>query len=632
MSYAIIGTAGHIDHGKTSLVQALTGTNTDRLAEEQRRGMTLDLGFTWFDVDDHRMAVIDVPGHEKYIANMLSGVAAIDIGLLVVAADEGIALQTREHLAILASLPVPDIVVALTKIDLSDEVTIEIIRDDLRELTAELGYPDVTIVNVSSQTGEGLMDLTRVLAERTSGVQQATANGSFRMPIDRCFTVAGRGCVVAGTIWQGQVHSGDQLQILPGTKSVRVRDVEVHGHTVESSRAGYRTALNLAGISHHEVTRGCEIVSPDVFRSSQRCLTELCMFADAPEITNGRIVRMHTAAGSSAIRLLTGGGPLRPGARKVAVLKCANPLLLTPGQTLLLRRPGAAGTFSGGRILASQRLGDHRTGTLIALGQKLLDATPEESLSAWLGLCGCLDLSDDTLAVDLGLPADTLTELVQQGIASGLLVKVPGSHTVLSKESAETLNNKILQRLEARVSDGKAAWTDESSLVEESLTLASEAVVRWIVDRLVGEGRIIRLQRQITAASSMALSPSQQAVFTSLLDRYHSERQPPNLAGLEELEKKPRKEIEALVKLAVSQGLLVSLGGGWFLSQHVLDELRAELGDLFASQQELTVAEIRDLWGLTRKHAVPFLEFFDKSGFTRRSGNVRTAGPAFRVE
>ena len=632
MAYAIIGTAGHIDHGKTTLVHALTGTNTDRLAEEQRRGMTLDLGFTWFDVDNHRMAVIDVPGHEKYIANMLSGVAAIDIGLLVVATDEGIAVQTREHLAILASLAVPDVVVAMTKTDLSDKVTMEIIRDDLRELAEQFGYRDVTIVPVSAHTGEGIPDLSQVLVRRTASVRRPAAHGPFRMPIDRCFTVPGRGCVVAGTIWQGQVRSGDQLQVLPGMKSVRVRDIEVHGDTVESSQAGYRSALNLAGISHTEISRGCEVVSAGVFRSSERCVADIRMFTDSPEVANGRLVRLHTAASSCAVRLLTGGGPLQPGARSVAVLKCEDPVLLTPGQPLLLRRPGAAGTFAGGRVLASQRLAGHRTGSLIRFGGQLVNAAPVDTLATWLMLCGWLDLSDPTLPIDVGLSAEAMSELVKQGDGAGRFVEVPNTRLVLSKTSCQTLTDRILQRLEARSKDGRAAWTDEASLVEETQTLAPEAVIRWLIGQLIGEGRVIRLNRQISAASSMNLSTSQQTLFTSLLDRYHSKRQPPNISALEELENKSRKEIESLVKLAVVQGLLVNLGSGWFLSTPVLDELCNELQQLFSSQAELTVAEIRDHWGLTRKHAVPFLEYFDKSGFTSRSGNARTAGPALTAD
>ena len=627
MAYAIIGTAGHIDHGKTSLVQALTGTNTDQLAEEQRRGMTLDLGFTWFDVADHRMAVIDVPGHEKYIANMLSGVAAIDIGLLVVASDEGVALQTREHLAILASLKVPQLVVAMTKTDLSDEITMEIIEEDIRELTDQVGYSDVTIERVSSKTGDGIDRLSGTLQLLTSKINRSESNGSFRMPIDRSFSVPGRGCVVAGTIWQGRVASGDQMQILPSGTAVRVREVEVHGNTVETAQAGFRTALNLVGGSHTDISRGCELVAADSFQTTQRCVAEIRMYDDAPEIANGRTVRLHTAAGSGEVKILTGRSSLLPGENTAVVFKCEHPILLIPGQPLLLRRPGASGTFAGGQVLASARLAGQRTGTLIEFGKRLVDASPAEALNAWLDLCRFIDLSDPAVSVDLGISQDVLEQCCHDGVRSGSIHRVPKSRIVISESGRKSISDNIIQRLHGRSQDGKAVWTDDASLVQETRALAPKPVVRWLLEELVTAGHIIRLNRQITAASAMSLSTSQQAVFGSLLNRYDGERQPPNAAALPELEKKPRKETDSLIKLAVSQGMLLNLGDGWFLTPPVVEEFKAELRLLFCEKAERTIAEIRDHWGLTRKHVVPFLESFDKLGFTRRSDNHRTAGP-----
>jgi len=630
MAYAIIGTAGHIDHGKTSLVQALTGTNTDQLAEEQRRGMTLDLGFTWFDVGNHRMAVIDVPGHEKYIANMLSGVAAIDVGLLVVAADEGVALQTREHLAILASLKVPRLVVAMTKMDLSDEITMEIIEEDIRELTDHAGYSDVTIARVSSKTGSGIDVLRDTLQLLTSQIDRTESTGPFRMPIDRCFSVPGRGCVVAGTIWQGQVTNGDQLLVLPIGAEVRVREVEVHGQTVDAAQAGFRTALNLVGVSHTDISRGHELVAPDSFQTTQRCVAEIRMYDDAPEISNGRTVRLHTAAGSGEVKILTGGPSLSPGQNTAVVFKCEQPFLLTPGQPLLLRRPGASGTFAGGQVLASARLNGHRTGTLIEFGKRLIDASPAEALNAWLDLCRFIDLSDPSVFTDVGISRDALEKYCEGGIRNGTVHRAPNSAIVTSETGRRFVSDGIIQRLHARSQDGKAAWTDDASLVEEAQSIAPEPVVRWLLEELVNSGEIIRLNRQITAASAMSLSPSQQAVFSSLLSRYDGERQPPNASALPELEQKPRKETDSLIKLAVSQGMLVNLGDGWFLSPSVLEELKSELKSLFAEKPEQTIAEIRDHWGLTRKHVIPFLESFDKLGFTQRSDNHRSAGPKLK--
>lgn len=627
MAYAIIGTAGHIDHGKTSLVHALTGTNTDQLAEEQRRGMTLDLGFTWFDVDDTRMAVIDVPGHEKYIANMLSGVAAIDIGLLVVAADEGVALQTREHLAILGSLQVARLVVAMTKTDLSDEVTQEIIEEDIRELAEQTGYRDVVIIRVSVKTGAGVEQLKQTLQWLATDVERHDSSAPFRMPIDRSFSVPGRGCVVAGTVWEGHVNSGDQLQVLPGGQTVRARDIEVHGEAAESAHAGLRTALNLAGVSHQDVSRGCELVAVDTWQASDRCVAEIRMYDDAPEITSGRVVRLHTAAGSCEAKVLTGGRSLLPGDSTVAVLKCERPVLLTPGQTFLLRRPGASGTFAGGSVLASRRLEGHRTGVLLKFASQLSSADRPAVLTAWLTLHRYLDMDDRALPLELGMTPDDLQRCCEDGIRQGEFHRVPETSIVVSQSGREELVRQMVQRLEQRTQDGRTEWTDDASLVEETRSLAPEAVIRWLLEEQIAAGELIRLNRQITLASAMSLSASQQALFTSLLNRYDGERQPPNASALPQLENKPRKEIDSLIKLAVSQGMLVNLGGGWFLTDEVLRTLRMELAELFSVHPELTVALIRDHWQLTRKHVVPFLEYFDQSGFTNRAGDGRTPGP-----
>jgi selenocysteine-specific elongation factor len=351
------------------------------------------------------------------------------------------------------------------------------------------------------------------------------------------------------------------------------------------------------------------------------------MYDDAPEIANGRTVRLHTAAGSGEVKILTGRSSLLPGENTAVVFKCEHPILLIPGQPLLLRRPGASGTFAGGQVLASARLAGQRTGTLIEFGKRLVDASPAEALNAWLDLCRFIDLSDPAVSVDLGISQDVLEQCCHDGVRSGSIHRVPKSRIVISESGRKSISDNIIQRLHGRSQDGKAVWTDDASLVEETRALAPKPVVRWLLEELVTAGHIIRLNRQITAASAMSLSTSQQAVFGSLLNRYDGERQPPNAAALPELEKKPRKETDSLIKLAVSQGMLLNLGDGWFLTPPVVEEFKAELRLLFCEKAERTIAEIRDHWGLTRKHVVPFLESFDKLGFTRRSDNHRTAGP-----
>ena len=269
MSYTIVGVIGHIDHGKTSLVAALTGVDTDTHPEEKRRGITIDLGFAAFTDGDHRYALIDAPGHQKYIGNLLAGVSGIDVGLLVVACDQGIQAQTLEHAAILQSLGVSKLIVAISRIDLSDEATRMELSEELDVFLADFGFVDIPKVMVSSVTGEGLDDLRSLLREHSRTADRA-APSQFRMPIDRVFTIPGRGCVVAGTLWSGRVAVGDHVQLSRTGEIIRVRELEVHGDSVSQSQVGLRTAINLASVSASDIVRGDELVAQSTHPTSQR--------------------------------------------------------------------------------------------------------------------------------------------------------------------------------------------------------------------------------------------------------------------------------------------------------------------------------------------------------------------------
>ncbi len=279
MSYTIVGVIGHIDHGKTSLVAALTGIDTDTHPEEKRRGITIDLGFAAFNHGDHQFALIDAPGHQKYIGNLLAGVSGIDVGLLVVACDQGIQAQTLEHAAILQSLGVEKLIVAISRIDLSDDATLAELREELEVFLGDYGFAEIPIVPVSSVSGAGIDALKEQLCSFARDSDRV-AGSHFRLPIDRVFSVEGRGCVVAGTTWSGQVAVGDTVQIAGTDKTARVREIECHGEVIQHSRLGQRTAMNLAGVSANELTRGDELVTPGTHRTATRVLVDLQMFRE----------------------------------------------------------------------------------------------------------------------------------------------------------------------------------------------------------------------------------------------------------------------------------------------------------------------------------------------------------------
>ncbi|MCA9203651.1 MAG: selenocysteine-specific translation elongation factor, partial [Planctomycetales bacterium] len=339
-NYSIVGVVGHIDHGKTSLVAALTGVDTDTHPEEKRRGITIDLGFAHCRIGERQFAFIDAPGHQRFIGNLLAGVSSVDIGLLVVACDQGIQEQTLEHVAILRQLGVPRLIVVISRTDLASEEDARELAEELRLFLSEYGFTEFPVVRVAAPSGLGLDDLRAELTA-AARVGERVASQHFRLPIDRVFSVPGRGCVVAGTVWSGSVRVGDVVEIARTRQRVRVRELELHGVAVEDSRVGYRTAINLSGISARELGRGDELVAVGTHRSTTRLLIELSLFAEAPDVSCPAVVQLHTATTHCSARLV---GAKRLGTPCYLVAETDQPLVATYGQRCLFRRPYPVGS------------------------------------------------------------------------------------------------------------------------------------------------------------------------------------------------------------------------------------------------------------------------------------------------
>jgi selenocysteine-specific elongation factor len=336
-----VGTAGHIDHGKSALVHALTGTDPDRLAEEQRRGMTLDLGFAHLDLPGgRRIGIVDVPGHEALVHNMLAGAGGIDLVLLVVAADEGAMPQTREHLDIVRFLRLTGGVVVLTKVDLVDDADwIAAVEEDLRALVAGTPLERAPVVRVSAKTGAGIGTLVEVLDRLAADVRPRPIDGPARLPVDRSFTMQGFGTVVTGTLWSGSIRPGDALALLPRGRGVRVRGVEVHGETADVALAGTRVAVNLAGIEKDEAERGDMLVTPGAFRPTDRLDVRLRLLQGAPELKHASRVHLHLGSGTVVARVaLAGRNRLEPGEEALAQLRLAAPVVAVHGDAFVVRR------------------------------------------------------------------------------------------------------------------------------------------------------------------------------------------------------------------------------------------------------------------------------------------------------
>ncbi|MFQ5693957.1 MAG: selenocysteine-specific translation elongation factor, partial [Nitrospinota bacterium] len=355
MKQVVLGTAGHIDHGKTALVQALTGVDTDRLKEEKERGITIDLGFASLEMPGIRMGVIDVPGHERFVRNMLAGVGGIDLVLLVVAADEGVMPQTREHLAICELLEIQDGVVALTKKDLVDDEWLELVTEDVRDFLGGTFLEGKPILPVSSRTGEGLEELRAALQERAAGVSHKNTEGPLRLPVDRVFTMRGFGIVVTGTLFSGRVHVEERVALQPKGLTARVRGIQVHGEAVEEAVAGQRTAINLQGVEKEAVERGDVLAAPDTLRPSYMLDATLHHLADAPRALKNRDrIRFHQGTAEIMGRVaLIGADVLPPGERSYVQLRLERPVVARPGDRYVIRTYSPITTIGGGEVLDS---------------------------------------------------------------------------------------------------------------------------------------------------------------------------------------------------------------------------------------------------------------------------------------
>ena len=625
MSYTIIGVIGHIDHGKTSLVAALTGVDTDSHPEEKRRGITIDLGFATFTHGSDQFALIDAPGHQKYIGNLLAGVSAVDVGLLVVACDQGIQAQTLEHAAILQSLGVSKLIVAMSRIDLVDESTQLELAEELELFLAEFGFEDIPRVPLSSVTGEGLDDLRTLLSEMARTTERA-ATGHFRMPIDRVFTVEGRGCVAAGSPWSGVLEVGDQLQIARTGQLVRVREIEVHGSDATQSRIGVRTALNLAGVSATELARSDELVSKDTHSPASRILVELKMFVDAGEIKCPTTIQFHTATSATAARIF-GPRSIPAGGSEVVIVDLEQPVVATPGQACLFRRPYPVGSFAGGRILGSVQPAAKQTTRLLKLGAQLRGASAADRITAWIEFLGECPVDSLELRAQLDLAPKQLQAAVTSCIESGALLNSADGKILTSPSLLERLSKFILKVLAHQAESMDDAWLDERSVIQRATPIAATETTHTVLTQLIKDKKVVRVNRMIAVPSEQTvLSKKQLNRMNQLLSLYRDERKPPTLKEAAAALESPSDTVASLIRFATQQRILIDLGHGFFISQQSFNVLCSELRELFIESPECSVAEIRDHWGITRKHAIPLLEFCDKSAITVRNGDARIQG------
>ncbi len=639
-TYTTVGVTGHIDHGKTSLVGVLTGVDTDTHPEEKRRGITIDLGFAAMNLDEHTFAFIDAPGHQKYVGNLLAGVSAVDVGLLVVACDQGIQKQTLEHAAILKTLGVPKLIVALSRIDLAEQRQEEV-AEEIEVFLSDFGFEEIPIVRVSTITGQGIDDLKAELLRAAAGSvgrrSEKLSQASFRMPIDRVLHVPGRGLVVAGTIWTGHVSVGDTLQIAGADESLRVREIEVHGEMVSASRPGMRTAINLAGSTGQSITRGAELVAPGTHQPMDTMVVEIEVYPESAEVSCPTTVQLHTATTSCSARL-SGVKQLTAGSKAVVVVEPERPIVATLAQACLFRRPYPIGAFAGGRVLAAFSEPQRKKRDLIALGTGIAQAVERglektsateeaaELLRAWTQFQKELVIDANWCARQLGVLAADVDAVIKAAAKSADITQF--GKRLVSAQLIQDVRKRILKLLEGQAQTADDDWSVCDSIVQRVRSMASAEVIQFSLKQLVKEQAIVEYNGMLAIASEKTLlSNKQRAQMDQILQCYADSRTPPTTKEIAEKMGVSQQAVNSLVRHASQQKILLDLGQGLFISTPVFGSLCAELQSMFKQQPELTVAMIRDGWSVTRKYAVPLLEFCDREQITIRSQDVRVAGP-----
>ena len=631
----VLGTAGHIDHGKTALVRALTGVDTDRLPAEKQRGITIDLGFAALSLGAHRLALIDVPGHERFVRNMLAGASGLDLAMLVIAADDSVMPQTREHLEILRLLGLAGGLIALTKCDLADLAWISLVEDEVRELVRGTFLENAAVVRTSAVTGLGIDELKVELARLCDSVTVRQDSGLFRMAIDRSFTVAGHGTVVTGTVASGSVCPGDDLEWQPAGRVVRVRGLHRHDQPVERLGRGSRGAINLVGVHHGKIGRGQELAAPGYLQATRILSVDVASSGEAVRALRHRgryRVHLGTAEVAATLALLE-GNDLAPGAHQLGQLFLAAPVVAVYGQPFVIREESPPATLGGGRVL--QPLARHlrrRDQAAMARLNRLRSVDPLERLAAALAFLGLKPWTERGLSAQTGLPIDQVSPMLDQLTETGALVDVPvgprRSLRILAEFVAD-LEDRVLRAL-GRLHEARPRLSaiPRSHLSAELPDLGSDALISGIVDRLRDQGKVIVEARTVAVNGyEPRLSQGERRLKKELLESIRKGgMSPPEAADLAAAAGVRAAVVPELLALLRDEQKLAELSSGLFLDFDVEAELRRKVIERLSTGSTMTMADLRDLLGTTRKYAVPIGEYLDRIGLTRREGDVRKLG------
>jgi selenocysteine-specific elongation factor len=628
----ILGTAGHIDHGKTSLVKAITGIDTDRLKEEKERGITIELGFAHLDLPSgQHLGVVDVPGHEKFVKNMVAGATGIDIVVMVIAADEGVMPQTREHMEICTLLGVRQGLVALTKVDLVDEEMLELAQEDIREFTRGSFLENAPVIPVSAATGQGLPEFVRTLDGLSRQVETRPQSSLFRLPVDRVFTMKGFGTVITGTLISGKVQVGDPIMVYPSGITSKVRGIQVHNQSVAAAEAGMRTAVNFQGLDKEAVNRGEVLSSPDALKSSYMVDVRFRYLAGAGKpIKNRTRMRFHT--GTSEVLgnlILLEHDELKPGEDTVAQLRLDAPVAVVKGDHYVVRSYSPVRTVGGGQILnpIPPKHKRFNAGIIQAL-KDVLTSDPETLIGAHIDAAGHAGTCFADLRLMTNLTDKQLESSLQAMMSARTIIQVDKeTRGFVHKKSFEALVQEAAGHLRAY----HKAFPLKSGMLKEELKSKFPAdtdvrLFNLVLNQMIRDGAIVQEEKTVRLTShKVSLAGDEATLRKQMLKIYRdSGLQPPffrDVAGMLKADPGAAKDV---LNLLIEEGLIIRTKEDLFFHAEAIADLKQRMVRFFETNADMTPAHFKDLTGgASRKFLIPLLEYFDSKNVTLRVGDVR---------
>jgi len=631
MKHLILGTAGHIDHGKTSLVKALTGIDTDRLKEEKERGITIELGFAHLTLPEGiEFGIVDVPGHERFVRTMVAGVGGMDLVMLVIAADEGVMPQTREHLEICQLLGVKKGLVALTKCDIVEEEWRDMVVEEVREYLDGCFLEGAPVVPVSARTSAGLEELKATLVSLAGEVEEKSADGPFRLPVDRVFSVAGFGTVVTGTLLSGEIGTGDEVEILPSGLTTKVRSVQSHGVKADKSSAGQRVAVNLQGVDQNDVVRGNVVVPRGAFRTTRAVDARFTYLPSAQrELKHRATLRLHSATYEVPAQIiLLDRDVLQPGDTVFAQLRLKSQVLLLPGDLFILRSSSPQITVGGGQVLdpAPPRR-RRRSAQALELIHSLQDGEDGERLRLLTQESLLSGITRDELVIRSGLTAKRTDSALTALLSEGSIVQmVRDPRIFISQESFASLKANLFAGLEGYLEENPMKEGIGKEELKSHIPRRSD--MRFfgpVLSALEKEGRAL-VDRDLVKIPGRRVADDQagadllKAVEDALLA---GGAEPPTVKELLQSLRLGEKELMEHLNLLVRNERLVKVKNDLFYAPGPLAEIRERLRGYLAEKGEITPPEFRELTGLSRKFMMPLLEYFDQEKLTIRVGDKR---------